>query len=247
MQLERPIIFFDLETTGVNTENDRIVQIAAIKRFPDGQTEEKNILINPQRPIPKAASEVHGITDEMVSDKPTFQQYAKSMLQWFSGCDLAGYNSNQFDIPMLAAEFRRCGHDFPDGDTHFVDILMIERIVNSHRLEETYKRYTGEALEGAHDALADIQATISILDKQLERHSTLPITPRELDALTTGEEPRADISGKLRWVEGALVWNFGKHRGQPVLKTTDYAEWFLRADFPADAKALVQEQIAKKN
>ncbi|MCB0099671.1 MAG: 3'-5' exonuclease [Caldilineaceae bacterium] len=243
MQLERPIIFFDLETTGVDTENDRIVQIGAIKRFPDGQTEEKNILVNPQRPIPKPASEVHGITDDRVRDKPIFQQYAKSMHQWFSGCDLAGYNSNQFDIPMLAAEFRRCGHDFPDADAHFVDMLLIERLVNSHRLEETYKRYTGQALEGAHDAVADIRATIAILDKQLERHPDLPTTPKELDTLTTGEEPRADISGKLRWSEGTLMWNFGKHRGKPVLETLDYAKWFLRADFPPDAKALVEEAV----
>ena len=241
MQLERPIIFFDLETTGTHTENDRIVQIAAIKRFPDGEIEEKNLLIKPQRHIPEAASEVHGITDEMVKEKAEFRQYAKSMFNWFAGCDLAGYNSNQFDIPMLAAEFRRCGYVFPDGDTHFVDILMIERLVNSHRLEATYKRYTGEDLEGAHDALADIRATITILYNQLKKHADLPLTPKELDTLTTGDEPRADISGKLRWVEGTLVWNFGKHRGQPVVETLDYAEWFLRADFPADAKALVQE------
>ncbi|TXB62364.1 3'-5' exonuclease [Phaeodactylibacter luteus] len=243
MQLSRPIIFFDLETTGVHPENDRIVQIGAIKMSPNGETEEKNILVNPEMPIPPQASAVHGISDEMVAGKPVFRQYAKSMFDWFSGADLAGYNAVQFDIPMLAAAFRRCGLRFPEPGVHFVDVLLLERHINSHRLEAAYERYTGAALEDAHDAMADIRATLIVLQHQLKKFPNLPISPEGIAELTQGGQPRADISGRLCYQEGVLCWNFGKHRGQPVADTPSYASWFLSADFPEDAKEMVREAI----
>jgi len=174
MTLSKPIVFFDLETTGVNTSHDKIVQIGAIKLNIDGTEEVKNVLINPTIPIPAGATAVHGISDEDVKDKPKFNQIAKSFAAWLRGCDLAGYNSDNFDIPMLIEEFSKAGVEFPEDGTSFVDVLKIERLVNSHTLGNTYKRYTGDELEGAHDALADVRATLTIFQKQLEVNSDFP-------------------------------------------------------------------------
>lgn len=156
MNIERPIVFFDLETTGTDIAKDRIVQIGAIKIAPNGDKEVKNVLVNPTIPIPEGASAVHGIYDKDVQDKPLFKQIAKSMLQWLQACDLAGYNSDNFDIPLLAEEFARVGIEFPEQDCVYIDIIKIERLINSHKLGETYQRYTGKELTDAHDALADV-------------------------------------------------------------------------------------------
>jgi DNA polymerase III subunit epsilon len=236
MQLSKPIVFFDLETTGVNTASDRIVQIGAVKIMPDGSREEKNVLINPTIPIPASASAIHGISNEAVQGAPVFRQIAKSFAQWLSGCDLAGYNSDNFDVPMLVEEFARAGIDFPEEGTRLIDVLKIERNVNSHRLEESYKRYTGQSLDGAHDALSDIRATVTIFEKQLERHPNLPASIPELEELCQGENSRIDFAGKLYEKNGQAYWAFGKHKDQAVSETRDYAEWALRQDFPSDTK-----------
>lgn len=236
MQLSKSIVFFDLETTGVNTVEDRIVQIGAIKIRPDGGREEKNVLINPGISIPSAASEVHGIFDEDVKDAPFFRQISKSLFQWLSGCDMAGYNSDNFDVPILIEEFARAGIDFPEEDARFIDVLKIERNVNSHRLGETYKRYTGLILDDAHHALADVRATVAIFEKQLERNHDLPDSIPDLEELCQGQNGRVDFSGKLYERDGQVYWSFGKHKNQPLSDTLDYAEWVLTQDFPADTK-----------
>ncbi len=236
MQISTPLVFFDLETTGVNTASDRIVQIGAVKIMPDGQREERNVLINPGIPIPASATAIHGISDEDVKGKPFFRQISKSFSRWLSGCDLAGYNSDNFDVPILVEEFARAGIDFPEEGTRLIDVLKIERNVNSHRLEDTYRRYTGQSLEGAHDALADILATVAVFEKQLEQNPNLPSSVAELEELCQGENGRVDFAGKLYEKDGLVYWAFGKHKHELVTETLDYAKWVLTSDFPADTK-----------
>ena len=240
---KRPIVFFDLETTGVSTTNDRIVQIGAIKLLADGTEEVKNVIINPTIPIPAGATVVHGIGDEDVQDKPKFRQIAKSFLKWLSGCDLAGYNSDNFDVPLLIEEFARVGITFPEEGTSFIDVLKIERMVCSHKLGNTYQRYTGEELEDAHDALADIRATLTIFQKQLEKNPDLPIEAADIDLLCQGENRRVDFAGKLYEKEGQVYWRFGKHKDKLVSKTASYANWVLGSDFPSETKAQIRKVL----
>jgi len=246
MHLIKPIIFFDLETTGINTTTDRIVQIGAIKLKPDGSREEKNVLINPTILIPPAATAIHGISDEQVKNEPKFQQVSKSFNQWLSGCDLAGYNADNFDVPILIEEFARAGIEFPDSETRFVDVLKIERNVNSHRLEEAYKRYTGQQLDDAHDALADVKATIAVFEKQLEHYPNLPTSVQDLEELCIGDNDRVDFAGKLYEKDSKIYWAFGKHKGELITDTIDYAQWVLNADFPADTKRQIR-RILEEN
>lgn len=246
MHLTRPLVFFDLETTGTNIASDRIVQIGAVKIFPDGKQEEKNVLLNPTIPIPKEVSSIHGITDEMVKDKPTFRQIAKNFAIWLEGSDLAGFNSDNFDIPLLVEEFLRVGIDFPYKDTHFVDMLKIERIVNSHRLGDTYERYTGEVLENAHDAMADVKATIAIFEKQMEYHEEFQASIQEIAELCSGENKKVDFAGKMFEKNGLVYWNFGKEYGKLVSETVDYARWVLKGDFAQDTKKHIQRIIDGK-
>lgn len=240
---QRPIIFFDLETTGVSTSNDRIIQIGAIKVLPDGTEEVKNVLINPTIPIPASASAIHGVYDKDVAKSPTFQQVSKSFATWLSGSDLAGYNSDNFDVPMLMAEFDRVGISFPEPETKLVDVYKIERLVNGHTLGDTYKRYMGEELDGAHDALVDIYATMKIFQKQLELNPELPVDAADIDALCQGDTKRVDYAGKLYEQDGDIFWKFGKHRGAKLKDTTSYCNWVLKSDFPADTKAWIRKVI----
>lgn len=238
IKLERPIVFFDLETTGVSIVNDRIVQIGAIKIFPNGDKEIKNRLVNPTIPIPKESAEVHGISDEDVKDQPVFAQIAKAMFDWLKDSDLAGYNSDNFDIPLLAEEFLRVGIEYPTKDVRFIDVIKIERLVNSHRLGDTYERYTGEILENAHDALADIEATIAIFEHQVKQNEALQIPIEEIENLCQGDPDikKVDFAGKLYEENGGIYWNFGKHRGELVKETADYAKWVLGGEFASDTK-----------
>lgn len=244
MKIKRPIIFFDLETTGVSVTSDRIIQIGAIKVFPDGSQDEKNVLINPTIPIPESASEVHGIYDKDVENAPLFRQISKSMLVWFEGCDLAGYNSDNFDIPMLSEEFRRVGISYPSLDVNFIDVLKIERIVNSHKLEETYKRYTGEDLDGAHDAMIDIEATREVFFRQIEKYADLPETIKGIEEMLSEGKKRIDISGKIYERDGVTYWNFGKNKDTPVLSDRNYCDWVLRSDFPSDTKDFIRKLLS---
>lgn len=249
LKLERPIVVFDLETTGVDTNTARIVEIAVIKVFPDGSKEEKSYRINPTIPIPPGATEVHGITDDDVKDCPTFASFSKGMFDYFSGCDIGGYNSDSYDVPLLCQEFARCGILFPEEGTCFVDVLKMERHVNAHNLGATYKRYSGEELDGAHGALADTRATVFILEKQLEKNFEEPQTPEQIDILLQGETPRVDIAGKLtKSVDGTIVWAFGKCKGSPVLSDSGFLQWALRLpDFPQETKKILRDLIEQKN
>lgn len=251
MKLQRPIVFFDLETTGVNITTDRIVQIAAIKIDVDGTRTEKTTLINPTISIPKEATEVHGITDDMVKDQPTFKQISKSLFSFFEGCDIGGYNSDVFDVPLLIQEFHRCEIEFPTWEVFFLDGLKIERIINSHKLEETFKRYTGKTLENAHDALADTQATFEVISEQIgvingDGTRNEDITIEQLDKFIQGDNLRFDYAGKCYMKEDVVYWSFGKNKDNPVLDDRGYLNWVLTSDFPIQTKKKLKELLTKE-
>ena len=245
--LTRPFVVFDLEATGVKPKFDRIVQFAAVKYMPNGQMEERNQLINPEMKIPKDAMEIHGITDEMVADKPTFQQYAPDLSSWLAGCDLSGYNCDRYDIPLLSNEFARSDIDWPEAGVHTVDIFRLEQRVNSHRLGETYKRYTGTEMVGAHDALSDVKGTITVLLHQLAANPQVPLTIAEMDKYALNDRERLDFAGKLLMIDGVACWNFGKHRGKPVSDTPGYVDWVLDADFPEQTKEVLRKLRDQSN
>ena len=238
MNITRPIVFFDLETTGLDLSTDRAVSIATLKIDMDGKTEEKKILINPEMDIPKEASDIHGITNEMVAEAPTFKQISKSLFSYFENCDIAGFNSDYYDVPLLMKEFSRCGIDFPTWELNLVDVLKFERMLNSNKLGEVYLRYTGKELEGAHDAMNDIKATFEILMCQLEKHGKNDLTPQEIDLMCQGERQRFDLSGKTYLnANGEVCWSIGKNANNPVTKDTAYLNWVLKSDFPEETKA----------
>ncbi len=182
LQLTRPIAVIDLETTGINIGSDRIVEIAIIKILPDGTRQVKRKLINPQMPIPKGASDVHGITDEMVKDAPTFKQAANEIKQFIDNCDLAGYNSNRFDVPMLVEEFLRIGMEITIDGKRLVDVQRIFHMMEQRTLGAAYKFYCQKTLEGAHSAEVDASATWEVLEAQIERYPQLGTTIESIES-----------------------------------------------------------------
>jgi DNA polymerase-3 subunit epsilon len=246
LQITKPLIIFDVETTGLDVKEDRIVEIALIRFEPNGDKIEKVRLINPQKEIAKEAAEVHGITNEMVQNEPTFQQVAKSLHKLFEGCDIGGFNSNQFDVVILINEFKRCGIDFNPFEHNFVDVFTLETILNKRDLSSTYKKYFNEELDNAHSALVDIKATYEILLKQIEQYD-LPNDLKGLNEFILEKRGTVDLSGKLKKVNDEICWNFGKNKNQPVYKDKTYAEWFLMSDFPVDSKKVVREVLLTLN
>ena len=244
MKLSRPIVFFDLETTGIDINSSRIVQIACIKINLDGTTEEKNMLINPIVPIPKDSTDVHGITDEMVKDAPFFSQIAKALYSFFKDCDIAGYNSDNYDVPLLCEEFNRVSIIFLDWDYNLVDILKYERLLKPNKLADVYKRYTGKNLEGSHNAMNDIKATVEILFAQTEGKNE--ITPAEIDEFCQRNKKRFDVAGKAYINEqGEVCWNFGKNLNKPVLEDKNYLDWVLKSEFPSETLLKLNNLLKK--
>lgn len=242
LQLTRPLVFFDLETTGTNVSEDRIVQIAIVKLFPDGTHISKQRLINPERPIPAEATAVHHITDEMVTAEGvrTFRQVAHSLAQMISGCDIAGFNSNRFDVPLLDQEFERAGVDFDFSKARFVDVQTIFHKKEPRTLEAAHKFYCGEPFEGAHDALADTEATMRVLLGQLEMYDDLPT---EITALSefANNNRNVDLMGRLIYDDqDREVINFGKYKGklaeEVLAQDMGYYSWIMNGDFPRSTK-----------
>lgn len=247
MKLTKPLIVFDLETTHKETSKARIVEIACIKLFPDGTREEKEYKVNPTIPIPPEATAIHGITDNDVSKSPNFKELSKSMFDYFDGCDIGGFNSDNYDVPVMIEEFKRCGIDFPDPDTSFVDVIKLERLYNGHNLSDTYERHSGNKLDGAHGAMADTAATMFILNSILEKHHDQDISPAEIDDMLQGENKRVDIAGKLRMnEEGNLYWTFGKNKDQEILSDIGFFNWVLNNDFPTNTKEIMRAYQKKK-
>lgn len=239
LQLINPIAFIDLETTGINISADRIVEIAIVKIAPDGTKQVKRKLINPLVPIPAGATEVHGITDEMVKDAPTFKQVANEVKQFLDGCDIGGYNSNRFDMPLLIEEFLRAGINFVIQGRKFVDVQKVFHLMEQRTLTAAYKFYCDKNLEDAHSAEADATATWEILLAQVERYEQLGTTIESIVKFT-GEDDIIDFARRFIRVKGVEVFNFGKHKGKPVEQVIkeepQYYDWMMKGDFAMDTK-----------
>lgn len=238
--LERPIIFFDLETTGTNVITDRIVELSFIKVYPDGTEESRTRRLNPERQIPAEATNVHGITDADVADCPTFKEVSQSLKTIFEGCDIAGFNSNRFDVPMLDQEFRRAGIRFDFSKVKFVDVQTIFHKKEQRTLVAAYHFYCDKNLEDAHSALADTRATYEVLLAQLDRYTDLPQDIAGLSEFST-QKKNVDFMGRLVYDDqGREIINFGKYKGQPALQVLrqdpSYLEWIRRGDFPQNTK-----------
>lgn len=248
LKLERPLVFFDLETTGVDISKDRIVEISMVKLFPDSHKESKTYRVNPEMHIPEGASEVHHIYDEDVAGCPTFRDLAAEVIAFIAGCDLAGYNSNHFDVPMLQEELIRVGQDIDlKKEARFVDAFVIFQKHTPRNLTAAYMHYCGKVLEGAHGANADTEATYEVLMAQLEKHSDVPDT---VDALSdyTCQQQWADLAGKLGVNEqGEPTFNFGKNKGRTLRDVfsaeggSGYYSWFMDGDFPLYTKRICKE------
>ncbi len=245
LQLQKPIAFIDLETTGVNLSTDRIVEVAIIKILPDGSRQVKRKLINPEMPIPQQVIDIHGITDEMVKTAPTFKQAANELKQFIEGCDLGGYNSNRFDIPMLMEEFLRAGITLDLSAKKMVDVQHIFYTMEPRTLTAAYKYYCQKDLEGAHSAEHDVNATIDVLLAQIERYPELGTTVESILG-KIGEEKIVDYARRFIFDDkGAEIFNFGKHKGRAVTdvlrQEPQYYDWMMRGDFPLHTKQKLTE------
>lgn len=240
LNLKRPIIFFDLETTGTSIMNDRIVEISLIKIMPNGEERVRTIRVNPEMPIPAAATAVHHITDADVADKQTFKQIATDLAKSFEGCDIAGFNSNKFDVPMLAEEFGRAGVAFDFSRARFVDVQTIFHKKEQRTLIAAYRFYCDKDLTEAHSAEADTRATYEVLKAQLDRYTDLPNDIEEL-AKFSSQNRNVDLMGRLIYNEkNEEVINFGKYKGQRaadvLARDPGYYSWIMQGDFTHDTK-----------
>ncbi len=245
LNLNRPICFFDLETTGTNVATDRIVEMAILKVYPNGNTESKSWLINPEMPIPPEVTAIHGITDEQVANEPTFKERSREIQQIIQGCDMAGFNSNRFDIPLLAEELLRAELDFDMKNTVAVDVQTIFHKMEKRTLGAAYTFYCGKTLIDAHSAAADTQATYEVLLAQLERYPDLENDVKSLAAFSTHSE-FVDFAGFIRKDKsGTPVFGFGKHKGRKVTEVLEaepgYFGWLLNADFPRYTKKVLTQ------
>jgi DNA polymerase-3 subunit epsilon len=244
LQLKRPIVFIDLETTGTNIATDRIIEIAIVKILPDKTKQVKHKLLNPQIPIPKASSEIHGITDEKIKDAPTFKQVANELKQFIDSSDLSGYNSNRFDIPLLMEEFLRAGIILEMHSRRMLDVQTIFHMMEKRTLAAAYKFYCEKELLDAHSAEADATATWEILEAQLVKYSHLGET-LETVLQFTGEEKYVDFARRFVLDNEVEIFNFGKHKGRPVeevLKAEpQYYDWMMKGDFPLHTKQKLTE------
>lgn len=253
LNLKNPLVFFDLETTGTNTTKDRIVEISILKVFPNGKQEIKTKRINPEMPIPKESSDIHGIFDEDVKDAPTFRQVAKSLADQIEGCDLAGFNSSRFDIPLLAEEFLRVGMDVDFSKKKLIDVQIIFHKKEQRTLEAAYRFYCDRTLEDAHSAEADTLATFEVLKAQLDKYDDLPNDMAKLAEEYSFFNDNVDLAGRIiRNGNGIEVFNFGKHKGKAVsevLRTEpSFYAWMMDADFPMNTKqALTKIKLREMN
>lgn len=266
LNLKKPLAFFDLETTGVNVASDRIVEIAVLKVFPDGHTERRpdpalgkaRLLINPGIPIPAETSAIHGIFDEDVKDAPTFEEISGKLFKFLYDCDLAGFNSNKFDVPILAEEFLRCGIDFSVEGRNLIDVQNIFHLMEQRTLKAGYKFYCKKDMENAHEAMADVEATHDVFMAQLEKYADTEIEDRDGNMIkpvandmehlhfTSQRHRNVDMLGRIIYNDkDEEIFNFGKHKGKTVkeiLKTEPgYYGWMLNGDFPLYTKKVLKD------
>lgn len=244
LNLKNPLVFFDLETTGVNINNDRIVEICYLKVYPNGNEESKTMRINPEMHIPEQSSAVHGIYDEDVADCPTFKEVAKVIARDIEGCDLAGFNSNRFDVPLLAEEFLRAGVDIDMSRRKFIDVQVIYHKLEQRTLSAAYKFYCDKNLEDAHTAEADTRATYEVLKAQLDRYPEALQNDMGFLSEYSSFTRNVDFAGRMVYNEQNIpTFNFGKYKGQPVeevlRKDPGYYSWMLQGDFTLNTKQML--------
>lgn len=242
LKLERPLVFFDLETTGTNPSTDRIVEISLIKVMPDGREMEHSHRINPGIPIPASSTAIHHITDADVANEPKFSDIAAKLNKWLEGCDMAGYNSNKFDVPLLMEEFKRAGIPFDTSGRRFVDVQNIFYAMEPRTLVAAYRFYCGKDLEGAHSATCDTRATYEVLMSQLDRYEDLQNDVEKLSKI--GQKRTLDLAGRIAEDEnGNPVFNFGKYKGQKVedvfKRDIGYYSWMMQGEFPQNTKDVI--------
>ncbi len=240
LNLKNPIIFFDLETTGLNITADKIVELSYIKVYPNGQEESKTLRLNPGIPIPPQSTAVHHITDEDVKDAPTFKMVAKELARTFEGCDIAGFNSNRFDVPLLQEEFLNAGVDIDLTRHRFIDVQTIFHKMEQRNLSAAYKFYCGKSLDDAHSANADTRATYEVLKAQLDRYPSLQNDVQFLSEFSS-QNKNADLAGRIIYNDKhEEVFNFGKYKGQRVAdvlkRDSGYYGWMMHGDFPQNTK-----------
>lgn len=243
LKLKNPIVFFDLETTGINIVSDRIVELSILKVNPNGMEESKTVRVNPGIPIPKQASDIHGIKDEDVKDSPTFKEVGKELAKFIEGCDLAGFNSNRFDIPLLAEEFLRNGVDIDFSKRKFVDVQTIFHKKEQRTLTAAYKFYCGKNLEDAHTAEADVLATYEVLKAQLDMYNDLENDIAFLSDYSAFNK-NADFAGRIIFNDkNEEIFNFGKHKGKTVTQVFNqepsYYSWMMNGDFSLYTKKVL--------
>lgn len=251
LNLTNPIVFFDLETTGVNVAHDRIVEICYLKVWPNGNESARTMRINPEMHIPEQASEVHGIYDKDVADCPTFKMVAKEVAHDFEGCDIAGFNSNRFDVPMLAEEFLRAGVDLDLTRHKLIDVQVIYHKMEQRTLSAAYKFYCGKNLEDAHSAEGDTRATYEVLKAQLDRYPELRNDTAFLSEFSSFTD-NVDFAGRIVYNKNHIeVFNFGKYKDQPVVQVLQrdpsYYRWMMDGDFALNTKqVLTRIKLANK-
>lgn len=244
LNLKRPIIFFDVESTGLDILNDRIIELSYIKVLPNGKEEEYTYRINPGMPIPAESSAIHHITDEDVANKPTFKQVAKKIAEAFEGCDIAGFNSNKFDVPILMEEFARAGVDYDFHKRRYVDVQTIFHKFEQRNLIAAYKFYCGKDLDNAHSANADTRATLEVLKGQLDMYAGKLENDIEKLAEFSTYNNNVDFAGRIIFNDKKQeIFNFGKYKGRLVedifRKDPAYYQWILEGSFAADIKKIV--------
>jgi DNA polymerase-3 subunit epsilon len=249
LKLDRPLIVFDIESTGLNTRTDRIIELAAIKVNPDGTEEKKRWLLNPGVPIPPSTTEIHGYTDEEVKDCPKFADVAEDMFRFFDGCDLSGFNCDRFDAPCLEEEFARAGYNFASSQRRHVDVQRIYHKMEPRDLTSAVRFYCDRDHTGAHRAEADTQATLDVLKAQLVKYE-LPQTSEEMDDFLNPHDPfNADRNGMIRWIDDAWRVNFGKHKGKKLydlfMKEQKVLKWIINGSFDTEVRQICRDLLDK--
>jgi DNA polymerase-3 subunit epsilon len=243
--LTRPIVFFDLETTGLNPATDRIVEMALVKMLPGGGRDIMVRRINPGIPIPAETTAIHGIRDEDVVDAPPFKHIAKELHAWLKGCDFGGYNAARFDLPLLVEEFLRAGIAVDFTNAKMVDVQKIFFRMEQRTLSAAYKFYCGKSIENAHSAEVDINATIEVLEAQLDRYTEISHDVVGLHRLLNDEDECVDYARTMIRRDGQVIFNFGKYKGQPVeevfTKNPSHYDWMMKGDFSLHTKQKISE------
>lgn len=248
LKLTRPLVVFDIESTGVSPRKDRIIELAAIKLMPNGEEISKCWLMNPTVSIPPETTAIHGISDEIVKDCPTFADKAKEIFEFFRDCDLSGFNADRFDIPCLEEEFARVGMAFAPSARKHVDVQRIYHKKEPRDLSAAVRFYLGRNHDGAHGAEADTRATLEVLKAQMAKYTDLPQTVDEMDEYLVPHDPlNADRAGTLRWKDGELTINFGKKKGESLkkllLNEPNYLKWILKGDFDTEVRMIIKDLL----